>query len=155
MWQPLQRYSGLDSQSQRIFWRAAILLPLVRASLRIRGYNQTYSSLQKRLRSDVPAPLAQFTMQEEARKTCRMVHAAMRYSPLKFTCLEESLTLWFLLRKQGICSRLRIGVRKTNEKFEAHAWVELAGKALNQPEHLHRHYAAFDKEFSEPPAEPS
>lgn len=132
-----------------------MLLPLVRASLWFRGYSETHSSLQKRLGSGVPAPLAQLTMTEEAHRTCRMVRAALHYFPVKFTCLEESLTLWFLLRKQGISSRLRIGVRKTDEKFEAHAWVELAGEALNQPEHLHRHYAAFEKEFSEPPAEPS
>ncbi|HKE07531.1 MAG TPA: lasso peptide biosynthesis B2 protein, partial [Candidatus Acidoferrum sp.] len=70
-------------------------------------------------------------------------------------CLEESLILWYLLRKQGIASRLRIGVRKVNEKFEAHAWVEQEGVALNQPGQLHRHYVAFEQEISEPPAEPS
>lgn len=83
-----------------------------------------------------------------------MVGAAQRRLPGKFTCLEESLVLWYLLRGQGIAARLRIGVRKINEKFEAHAWVEYGGEALNQPDQLHRHYAAFEREITEPPAEP-
>ena len=84
-----------------------------------------------------------------------MIHAAVGYSPLHYTCLEESLGLWYLLRKQGIVSTLRIGVRKADGRFEAHAWVEYGGEALNQPEAAHTHYAAFEKEFSEPPAEQS
>src|SRR5207245_11237411 len=31
-----------------------------------------------------------------------------------------------------------------DKKFEAHAWVECGGAAINDPEELHRHYAAFD-----------
>jgi len=29
---------------------------------------------------------------------------------------------------------LRIGIRKDNEKMEAHAWVERDGAALNEPD---------------------
>jgi hypothetical protein len=122
MWEPLQRYKALDPASQRIFRRAAILLRLVRWSLHLRGYGETYTSLQKRVGPQAPG-------------------------------LEESLTLWYLLRKQGIPACLRIGVRTENGKFEAHAWVENGGEALNQPEAMHRHYAAFEQDFPEPPAE--
>jgi Transglutaminase-like superfamily len=152
MWEPLKRYRALDGESQRLFWRAAFLLPWIRVSLRIRGYNPTFTALQSRLRAirkDLPAGL------DRVQKINRMVRAAVHHSLLHFTCLEESLGLWYLLRKQGIASQLRIGVRKSNGRFEAHAWVEFAGEALNQPEATHLHYAAFEKEFSEPPAEQS
>ena len=76
-----------------------------------------------------------------------MVRAAARYGFVRATCLEESLTLWHLLRKQGHGAKLRIGVRKRAQKFEAHAWVEHDGTALNQAEQMHRHYAAFESEF--------
>jgi hypothetical protein len=148
MWEPLQRYRVLDSESQRLFRRAAILLPWIRVSLRLRGYQATFVSLQRRSNG---VPEAAGGANEPAQKTNRMIHAAVRHAPLHFTCLEESLCLWYLLRKQGIVSQLRIGVRKAKEKFEAHAWVEYEGQALNQPEATHLHYAAFDKEFSEPP----
>jgi len=155
MWESLQRYKSLDRESRRTFWRAVFLLPLAKASLRWRGYNQTYAYLQKRLKARVSPAAALGDVSVSAQQTCRMVGAAQRRSLMKFTCLEESLVLWYLLRGHGIEARLRIGVRKIGDKFEAHAWVEYGGEALNQPEQLHRHYAAFEKEISEPPVEPS
>jgi len=150
MWEPVQHYRALDPGSRRIFWRAVILLPMVRASLRLRGYKQTYTSLQKKLDPDVGLKSGSG---KEVQKTSRMVRAAFRYSPAKFTCLEQSLTLWYLLRKQGIATQLRIGVRKMDGNFEAHAWVEHEGVALEQPGEIHQHYAAFDREFADAPAE--
>jgi len=155
MWESLQRYRALDAESQRTFWRAAFLLPWVKASLRWRGYNQTCSSLQKRFATVRSRHIETKNIREQVPRTCRMLGAAQRRLPMKFTCLEESLILWYLLRRQGIASRLRIGVRKLDEKFEAHAWVEHEGQALHQPGQLHRHYAAFEQEISEPPVEPS
>ena len=150
MLETVQRYRALARESQRIFWRAVILLPMVRASLRLRGYNQTFATLQKRLTSTAAQ---QSESREVVQKTSRMVRAALRHSLIKYTCLEESLTLWYLLQKQGVSTQLRIGVRKTGGKFEAHAWVEYESVALNQPDEIHKHYAAFDKEFSGPRAE--
>jgi hypothetical protein len=62
-------------------------------------------------------------------------------------CLEQSLALWWLLGRQGLVSSVRIGTRKNEEKFEAHAWVECDGAALNEVEEPHQHYAAFDEAF--------
>jgi len=138
-----------------MFWRATYLLPLAKASLRWRGYKQTCASLQKRLHASAPPDAGPDDLSARVKQTCRMVGAAQRQSPVKFTCLEESLVLWYLLRGQGIVVRLCVGVRKIDKKFEAHAWVEYGGEALNQPEQLHRHYAAFEQEISELPVEPS
>lgn len=151
MWEPLQRYRALDPESRRLFRRAATLLPWIRVSLRLRGYNPTFARLRQRSSG---VSVAAGAPRERVSKINRMIHAAARYSPLHYTCLEQSLCLWYLLRVQGISSQLRIGVRKTDGKFEAHAWVEYAGEAVNQPEASHLHYAAFEKEFGDPPAEP-
>jgi hypothetical protein len=136
-----------------MFRRAAILLPLVRWSLRLRGYGKTFTTLQRRIQFQARETESRPASREAVQATCRMVRAALHYSLTQFTCLEESLTLWYLLRKQGIPACLRIGVRKESEKFEAHAWVEHGGEALNQDEAIHRHYAAFEQDFPEPPAE--
>ena len=82
-----------------------------------------------------------------------MVRSAAHHGIVQSSCLEESLTLWHLLRMQGYEAKLRIGVRKTGGKFEAHAWVEYEGTALNQPEQVHQHYAAFEGEFADLPEE--
>jgi hypothetical protein len=67
--------------------------------------------------------------------------------------LDQSLALWWLLGRQGIPSVVRIGTRKISEKFEAHAWVECEGVALNEPEDLHHHYTAFDAALASIPLE--
>lgn len=82
-----------------------------------------------------------------------MVRAAVRYGIPGASCLEASLTLWYLLRLQGISASMRIGVRKHANLFEAHAWVEHEGAALNQVEEVHRHFAPFDSTFHGPPKE--
>lgn len=153
MWEQLRRFSALERGSRGVFLRAAMLLPLLSLSLRLRGFRKTQGFLQKFLSTrygtaDASAP-------DRAGATARMVRAAVRHSGLGHpTCLEESLALWWLLGRQGIASELRIGVRKQDEKFEAHAWVERDGAALNEPEALHEHYAAFDAALSSMPPGP-
>jgi hypothetical protein len=76
-----------------------------------------------------------------------MVRSAAHRTWGRAACLEQSLALWWLLGRQGIASSVRIGTRKTEEKFQAHAWVECNGAALNEAEEPHQHYAAFEEEF--------
>jgi len=56
------------------------------------------------------------------------VDRAARYVP-GATCLSKSLTLAWMLRGRGIAAEIRIGV-KTAGQFEAHAWVEHEGVAV-------------------------
>jgi len=76
-----------------------------------------------------------------------MVNTAVRHVWRASTCLEKSLALWWLLGRQGIACEVRIGARKQGGKFEAHAWLERDGVAINEPQQEHRHYAAFDAAF--------
>jgi hypothetical protein len=152
MWERLRRFSALGRTARGLFLRAAALLPLISLSLRLRGFRKTQAFLQRFLstsnnEADSAAP-------DRAALTVRMVRAAVRHGLGHPTCLEESLALWWLLGRQGIASALRIGVRKQDEKFEAHAWVEREGTALNEPESLHAHYAAFDAALSSTPPGP-
>ncbi len=155
MWKAFQRYRALDPQARNLFWRAFFLLPWSAISLRLRGFNKTRAALQKHL-PPVPAPqMENPPAAQVVQTTCRMVKAGAHYGIARPTCLGESLTLWYLLQKQGVPAALRIGVRKVSEKFEAHAWVECAGAALNQQEEPHQHYAAFDSGFSDLPIKKS
>jgi hypothetical protein len=149
MWERLQRFSALDSKARAIFLRAAMLLPVISLSLRIRGFRATQQSLQnfsffskaeKRFPENV-------TDSERVGLAVRMVNAAARHGWGRPTCLEKSLGLWWLLRREGITSSVRIGARKAGGKLEAHAWVEFEGAALNEPADEHRHYATFDAAF--------
>jgi hypothetical protein len=141
MWERLRRFSALGRTARGLFLRAAALLPLISLSLRLRGFRKTQASLQKYLSTSSKED--DFSVPSRVGLTVRMVRAAVRHSIGHPSCLEESLALWWLLGRQGIASELRIGVRKHVEKFEAHAWVERKGVAVNEPESLHEHYAAL------------
>jgi hypothetical protein len=58
------------------------------------------------------------------------VKVAGRYLP-RVTCLVEAYTLHYLLSRQGVNTRVRIGVMHSQKKqLEAHAWVEHEGVVL-------------------------
>ena len=154
MWERFRRFSALERPARNIFLRAVVLLPLVAVSLRWRGFTATQAALQRFLSNanrEADAALAS----NDAAITSHMVNAADRHGLVHPSCLAKSLTLWWLLGRQGIPSQLRIGIRKHEEKFEAHAWVERDGAALNEPDEHHHHYAAFDAAFTSLPTEES
>jgi hypothetical protein len=150
MWERLRRFSALERSAQRIFLRAMVLLPVVSLSLRWRGFRATRAALG-RFPPNTNIEQDTATASRRAAGAAHLVSVADRFGLVHATCLAKSLTLWWLLRREGIPSDLRIGIRKENEKFEAHAWVECEGAALNEPEEHHRHYAAFDGAFSSLP----
>jgi hypothetical protein len=149
MWKAFERFKALDPEARKLFARAVILLPQVSLSLHVRGFKRTKETLHDRLKTVSPPASQSEVIAANVEMTCRMVKAAARYGVVRPTCLVESLSLWYLLQKQSIPAALRIGVRKLSNKFEAHAWVEYAGLALDQPEEHHRHYAVFESSFSD------
>lgn len=60
-------------------------------------------------------------------------------------CLLESITLWRLLKCQGIDSRVRIGVQREAEKLEAHAWVECQGIVINDTADVANRFALLSQ----------
>jgi len=148
MWAQLRRFNALPGAAKADFLRALLLLPLIRTSLRLCGLHKTQKFLRRSAAVRGGAVLSDQEADADTKQTCRMVLAASRRLPVPGNCLERSLTLWWLLARHGITSHLRIGARKTGEKFEAHAWVERNGEALGEPEGTHLHYSAFEKEFS-------
>ena len=148
----------MDADARGIFLRAAAVLPVISVSLKMRGFGATQEFL---LRSFPIAP--QNSQQDSihvvddrkrAELTSRMVNAAIRHVWRAATCLEKSLALWWLLGRRGIACDVRIGARKQGGKFEAHAWLERDGVAVNEPQQEHRHYAAFDAAFPLQSSEP-
>jgi hypothetical protein len=152
MWEPLQRYRALDAEARKLFRGSVVLLAMIRVSLRSRGYQKTQYWLQQRSEQRVLATSSNLSAGQQVTLTCRMVRSAAHYGFIRPTCLEESLVLWYFLRGYGLAPKLRIGVHKADGKFEAHAWVEHEGETLNQSGEVHKHYAAFDREFPQPPA---
>lgn len=152
MLKSLRRFSALEWTAQTLFLRALVMLPLVGLSLKLRGFEATRSTLRKTLSHAKPSSDSD-SLNKQIGLTAHMVNAADRHGLVHPSCLVKSLTLWCLLGRQGIPSELRVGVRKEGGQFEAHAWVEREGTALNEPEERHHHYAAFDAALASLPDE--
>ena len=147
MWEKLRRFSALDGTARGLFLRALVTLPVVALELKLRGFAHTQAALQRKL--SLPQPeLSPELVKTRTALTAHMINAADRHGLVHPSCLAKSMVLWWLLGRQGIRTQLRIGIRKQEEKFEAHSWVERDGVALNEPDEHHKHYAAFDAAFS-------
>ena len=67
----------------------------------------------------------------EARRLALAVVRAARFGVFRPQCLVRSVALSQMLANRGISGALvRVGVRRKNGEFSAHAWVELAGETL-------------------------
>jgi hypothetical protein len=126
--------------------RLVLLLLMIGAALRIFGYQGTRDRLARLSRpSGRPIPTdPHATAAETAERVARLVSIAANHGPYRATCLPQSLALWWLLRRRGIAAYLRIGVRKEQGEFQAHAWVEHRDQALNDNQGVTKSYAAFN-----------
>jgi hypothetical protein len=126
--------------------QALLLLPLTGMALRLLGFKRWQSVLASLSPLGESSRVGQASAPvQQAQVSARMVQAAACHGPYRASCLPESLTLWWLLRRQRIHSDLRIGVRKLAGRFEAHAWVECQGVALNDSDAVHLRFLPFHR----------
>jgi len=124
-----------------VLLRAMVLLPLTAAGVRLLGLRRVQGLLERL----APRPDQHRPAEEgAAERTARAVATAAGCFPLPASCLPRSIALWWLLRRQGINSRLRLGVRKAGGSLLAHAWVEHQGRPLNERADVAKHFAAFE-----------
>lgn len=71
------------------------------------------------------------------------VNRAARLVRIPANCLTRSLLLGWLLRRRGVASQLRIGVKKDKGSLAAHAWVEYEGIPINDQPDVGEQFAAF------------
>jgi len=84
---------------------------------------------------------------ERARVIARVAGIAAARGPVRATCLRRSLLIWWLLRREGIESALRIGVRHEAGTLQAHAWVEHEGVPFGEMNDPVARYASLDGDF--------
>jgi hypothetical protein len=71
----------------------------------------------------------------------RLVDIAARNHLYPMSCLRRTLALQRLLAGQGVAAELRLGVRKDDHGLSAHAWLEVAGQPLGEPETISERFA--------------
>jgi transglutaminase superfamily protein len=140
-----RRYRKLSREDRGFVLRGMTLLSLTMLGLRTMSFRrckrliQQFSSMASSPRRTEPDCHA-----EQRRKIVSAMNAVERNGPWRPNCLERSLALWWLLQLNATDGELHIGGRKSQGRFEAHAWVEWNGHVLNDSMEVHKHYARFD-----------
>ncbi len=137
------KFLALAAGDRWLLVLGTVALPLIGLGLRLWRLDGVFSGLDRlRGRSEPQADSAYVTVR--AQRTRQLVTWAARHGVYRGNCLSRSLTLWWLLRRQGIESRLRIGVRKEADVLEAHAWIECLGQVLNDRPDVGERLVPFD-----------
>jgi hypothetical protein len=120
------RWRALDRNDMRLVLAAALVLSAAAAGLRVAG-------VQRMLRVAAREPRGRACSAGGIRDRVNALDRAGRYVPGS-TCLTKSLALAWMLRRNGVAATVRIGVR-ARDGFDAHAWVECRGVAVNDVPH--------------------
>jgi hypothetical protein len=107
--------------------RAAVLLVMVRASLRIRGFARTLSFVRDSVADE---PVNEELSADVVESIAHSVATAAAFFPGRARCLEQSLVLYYVLRRSHAAARFRMGVQPYG--FQSHAWVEYQGRPINE-----------------------
>lgn len=140
------QFQRLSGPERRLVVQAFLLLPLVALGIRllpVRRWHSVLTCLAPTAQEPAGTPIE--TVVQQARATARLIRVAAGHGLCRAQCLEQSLALWWLLRRQGLATDLRIGVRKEAGRFEAHAWVEHQGVVLNDRHDIPQCFAPFDR----------
>ena len=147
----LAKLRALDGAERRQLAFSLAATPLVASSLALIGYRRTHAALSR-----WPGPRASgFSSEAEAyaraRSVARVVAIAAGRGPVRATCLRRSLLVWWLLRRDGIQTQVKVGVQHGLEGFQAHAWVEFLGRPLGEPDDVAARFLPFARDFAAPP----
>ena len=136
----LSKFIALPGAAKRELLAAAALLPLFRAGLRLFGFARLRAWIARSpAAAKAPPPIGELSA------LGALVNTAAHHTLGPANCLTRSLYLWWRLRRSGIDSELRIGVRLVQGKLDAHAWVECQGLPINDAKDVAQHFAAFEE----------
>ncbi len=126
---PYPRHRSSSSKAGLLLVRAYVQLGITAVELRLLGFRHFLRRVPASSGDQQPTPVSL----QRARHYARWIETASRGYPWGVHCLERSTLLHLWLRRDGMPSELRIGVRRQGRGVAAHAWVELAGTIVSDP----------------------
>lgn len=117
-------------------FRCALVIAEVKSRLALHGYDRVLWWVRRRVQHKALTTNASLATVRAAEQRVAMTAA---FYPGRARCLEQSLTLYLLLRLRGIDARYRQGVKP--HPFEAHAWIEYHGEVINDVDEHVKHFA--------------
>ena len=135
MMSKIKRFITASPIERRALIQSLFLLPAVKVSLAFSGFRRTLGRLSTLGVSQCKVPKASLPIEgivNHGQVVAKMVEVAANILPFEIKCLPISMVTWLLLQRRGVSSELRIGVKRFDDDFEAHAWIEVAGFPLHQ-----------------------
>ena len=134
----LAKLHALSWPEQRTLLAAMAWMPLFWLGLRCFGLRRFQAWLQW-----PRPPMESGLALDEIVGIAALVNRAARLVRIPGDCLTRSLLLGWLLRRRGVASQLRMGVKLNEGSLAAHAWVEYAGIPINDQPDVGEQFAAF------------
>lgn len=142
-----RKFRHIDNFERMILVKSLLALIAMRMGLSLFGFRRLRNGLS-RMKPQRPTPKLGDVSFAEAYKIAYLVAASARYFFIVASCLEQSLALWWLLRRYGHDVNLRFGARKEAGRFAAHCWVELNGRVLSETGEMDLQFAPFEGHFA-------
>ncbi len=136
------RYKSLSRGDRRLALQFAIMVPCVELCLRLFGFNRVVGVLSRLFAAELAVAGDVLSIIDRHKFILRRVGANL---PFSGRCLARSLTLWGLLKRQGIDTDLRFGQRNIEGRLDAHAWIEFLGQPVNASPTVHQRFIAFEE----------
>lgn len=128
-----RQWRELPAWERRVLVLCGLVLPVIWVGVRLMPFKRIQRVYA---REATPSPAGTLPMGltaiEYAQRCAVLVGIAARHGIYLANCLHQSLVLCWILRRDRLPARLRIGVHDKLDDFRAHAWVELDGIALGQ-----------------------
>jgi hypothetical protein len=139
----IRKFLVLRRGERWLLVQAIAALPLITLALRAVGPGRCYLALGRLAPMAGAGMLTGSDVSHRAVRTGCLVRVASAHGFIRGNCLAQSLTVWWLLRRQQIATELRIGVRKRQGRLEAHAWTEHQSRVLNDDADIGRRFSPF------------
>lgn len=111
----------IPKKERKLFFEAYFISLRVRCNLILYPFNKYSQKLGEK------GKVSENQLLQDTELLSQIKHAIKRvvkYSFWRNKCLEQSITAKIMLSKRKIESTIYFGVRKKNEKLEAHAWLK-------------------------------
>jgi hypothetical protein len=112
-----------------------LMILALKAALRVCGFGRTLRFMRRQVEHVGANDTLNIEVVRAAEHTVAMAGALY---PGRALCLEQSLVLYYLLRRQGVAMKYCQGVQP--HPFAAHAWVAYRGEVINDVAEHVKHF---------------
>ncbi|MGH7508979.1 MAG: lasso peptide biosynthesis B2 protein [Gemmatimonadales bacterium] len=124
-----------------VLW-CGLVITWIKLLLRVVGFRGTLSWIRRRVER-IPATADVNIERVRAVEYAVAMAGALYIGRAK--CLEQSLTLYYMLRRKGVAVKYYQGVQPY--PFQAHAWVEYRSEVINDVEEHARFFARLPEQL--------